>query len=199
MKKIIIATFVLLGVISIQAQKNSILLGTDFNYNRANSFNNEKVTNIGFSPIIAYEVANNWFIGATTSLNYGETTNGDSKLKNYNTKVGGFVRYYHPFSQTFGIFGDLGAGYIQNRQNSYGTSTDPRLREYGYYLGFTPSLFVNFKNNFGLNISFGGLEYTDTKTNIYGDYSNDSYLKSKDFDVTFGKALKVGITKKFSF
>lgn len=218
MKKIILATFALLGVMSVNAQKNSILLGTDFSYNRDDNkgFNNVKANEFTFSPIIAYEVANNWFVGAKTSLSYSEssekTTDASSlvtvknKTKNYTTKVGGFVRYYHPFSETFGIYGDLGAGYQQYRSDvtvrdySTGLTSDTpseRAREYGYYIDFVPALFINFKNNFGLNVSFGGVEWNDTKTNTASDYKN--YSKSKDFDFNFGKSIKVGVTKKFSF
>lgn len=215
MKKIILATFALLGVMSVNAQKNSILLGTDFSYKRVNGFDNDKANKYTFSPIIAYEVADNWFVGAKTSLSYSEssekTTDASlvtvkNKTKDYTTKVGGFVRYYHPFSETFGIYGDLGAGYQQTRSDvtvrdySTGLTSDTpskRAREYGYYIDFVPALFINFKNNFGLNVSFGGIEWNDTKTNKASDYKN--YLKSKDFDFNFGKSIKVGVTKKFSF
>lgn len=214
MKKIIIATLTLFSVLSTQAQKNSILLGTDFSFKRVTGFDNEKTNNVTFTPIIAYEVAENWFVGAKTSLSYDKHTYNDginiTKIqdKSYESRIGGFVRYYKPFNETFGIYADLGAGYQQYRSDSrlapknaiYNESEmilANRVRGYGYYIDFAPALFINFKNNFGLNVSFGGVEWSDTKENVALDYKN--YNKSKDFDLTFGKSIHVGVTKKFSF
>lgn len=215
MKKIIIATLTLFSVLSAQAQKNSILLGTDFSLKRVNGYNDEKTNNVTFTPVIAYEVADNWFVGAKTSLSFDKHTYSSDQLldtkiqdKSYESRIGGFVRYYKPFNETFGIYADLGAGYQQYRSDSKIDSGSPiyneadmiegnRVRGYGYYIDFAPALFINFKNNFGLNVSFGGVEWSDTKENIALDYKN--YNKSKDFDLTFGKSIHVGVTKKFSF
>ncbi|TWP29602.1 hypothetical protein ETU08_07080 [Apibacter muscae] len=216
MKKIILVAFTIVSVLSVHAQKGSIMLGTDLGYSRVDGFDDVSTNTFSFSPAIAYEVANNFYLGIKSDLSYSESSekfydiNGDlafkDKLNNYTTKIGGFIRYYHPFSETFGIYGDLGAGYIQGRQNStvrdYSTASTysddlGRQRQYGYYIDFTPALFINFKNNFGLNVSFGGVEWSDTKTNVAADYKN--YTTSKDFDFTFGKAIKVGVMKKFSF
>lgn len=215
MKKIIIATLTLFSVLSAQAQKNSILLGTDFSLKRVNGYNDEKTNNVTFTPVIAYEVADNWFVGAKTSLSFDKHTYSSDQLldtkiqdKAYDSRIGGFVRYYKPFNETFGIYADLGAGYQQYRSDSKIDSGSPiyneadmiegnRVRGYGYYIDFAPALFINFKNNFGLNVSFGGVEWSDTKENVALDYKN--YNKSKDFDLTFGKSIHVGVTKKFSF
>lgn len=215
MKKIIIATLTLFSVLSAQAQKNSILLGTDFSLKRVNGYNDEKTNNVTFTPVIAYEVADNWFVGAKTSLSFDKHTYSSDQLldtkiqdKAYESRIGGFVRYYKPFNETFGIYADLGAGYQQYRSDSKIDSGSPiyneadmievnRVRGYGYYIDFAPALFINFKNNFGLNVSFGGVEWSDTKENVALDYKN--YNKSKDFDLTFGKSIHVGVTKKFSF
>ncbi|WP_303821898.1 hypothetical protein [Apibacter mensalis] len=213
MKKIIIATLTLFSVLSAQAQKNSILLGTDFSLKRVNGYNEEKTNNVTFTPVIAYEVADNWFVGVKTSLSYDKHTyeklpNYSVQDKAYESRIGGFVRYYKPFSEIFGIYADLGAGYQQYRSDSKKTPgnsiyneadmlVENRVRGYGYYIDFAPALFINFKNNFGLNISFGGVEWSDTKENVALDYKN--YNKSKDFDLTFGKSIHVGVTKKFSF
>lgn len=215
MKKIIIATLTLFSVLSAQAQKNSILLGTDFSLKRVNGYNDEKTNNVTFTPVIAYEVADNWFVGAKTSLSFDKHTYSSDQLldtkiqdKAYESRIGGFVRYYKPFNETFGIYADLGAGYQQYRSDSKIDSGNPiynetdmiegnRVRGYGYYIDFAPALFINFKNNFGLNVSFGGVEWSDTKENVSLDYKN--YNKSKDFDLTFGKSIHVGVTKKFSF
>lgn len=213
MKKIILATFALLGVMSVNAQK-SILLGTDFSYKRVNGFTDKKANEFTFSPVIAYQVADNWFVGAKTSLSYSETSEKGSSLatpykdktKDYTTKVGGFVRYYHSFNDIFGVYGDLGAGYQQHRSDhtvrDYTTGLTytylaDRYREYGYYIDFVPALYVNFSKGFWLNISFGGVEWNDTKQNNARNY--DNYTKTKDFDLTFGKAINVGVTKKFNF
>lgn len=215
MKKIIIATLTLFSVLSTQAQKNSILLGTDFSLKRVNGYNDEKTNNVTFTPVIAYEVAENWFVGAKTSLSFDKHTYSNASIsassiqdKSYETKVGGFIRYYKPFNETFGMYADLGAGYQQYRSDSRKTPGNSiyneadmivtnRVRGYGYYIDFAPALFINFKNNFGLNVSFGGVEWNDTKENVALDYTNNN--KSKDFDLTFGKSIHVGVTKKFSF
>lgn len=202
MKKIIIASLALFSVFSVQAQKNSILLGTDFSYKRKNTYDDIKTNEVTFTPVIAYEVADNWFVGAKTSLTWDKNTSGDYQIKSYESKIGGFVRYYKPFSETFGIYADLGAGYQQYRSDAKDTQAnivydDERVRRSGYYIDFVPALFINFKNNFGLNVSIGGIEWNDTKENTEFKYNESS--KTKNFDITFGKAIQVGVTKKFSF
>ena len=202
MKKIIIASLALFSVFSVQAQKNSILLGTDFSYKRVNGFNDEKNSEVEFTPVIAYEIADNWFIGAKTAFKWIKNTINDEEHKNYGSKVGGFVRYYKPFNDTFGVYADLGAGYQEYRSDYKDTQTNvvnvaDRYRVHGYYIDFVPALFINFKNNFGLNVSFGGIEWNDSKANQAFKYDDSD--KNKEFDLTFGKAIKVGVTKKFSF
>ncbi|MGM5631085.1 hypothetical protein O2K51_09295 [Apibacter raozihei] len=214
MKKLIIAAFAFFSVMSVQAQQGSIFLGTDLSYQRVDGFNNAKTNQVSFSPNIAYGIADNWYIGARSTMSFSEnsakTDMGGTlvkiKDKTYETKIGGFIRYNHSFTDTFGIFADLGAGYQQYRSDrtlrDYSTGLNysddtQRVRGSGYYINFVPSLFINFKNNFGLNVAFGGVEWNDTKTNTARDYANN--YKSQSIDFTFGKSISVGVIKKFTF
>ncbi|WP_238555291.1 hypothetical protein [Chryseobacterium sp. P1-3] len=100
------------------------------------------------------------------------------------------MRYAVPLSQTFAVYGDLGAGY-QNMKDTYTiAATTSERKMNGFYANFTPALFINFRNGFGLNFNIGGIRY--------------GYLKDSDADVTnnrfnfsFGKEVGVGISKNF--
>lgn len=202
MKKLVLFAAVVFGLTTMNAQKNSILLGGNVGYNHTeNKFGGnagkEKLDTYEWAPYLGYQFTDNLTIGAKvcfTKADLDEETlydygwiDGDTKT----TKIGGFLRYSKPLSETFAIYGDLGAGWQEIKTNGYDVNQKYENKADGFYIGFTPALFINFKNNFGLNFSIGGVEYNHMKEKVTKN-------KSNGIDVTFGNAFNIGISKNFS-
>jgi hypothetical protein len=187
MKKLVLFAAVVFGLSTTNAQKNSILLGGNVGYNHTeNKFggDEQKYDTYEWAPVLGYQFADNWAIGATAK--FSKIDQGD--VHENGTSIGGFVRYTRPFNETFAIYADLGAGWQEERIKSNGVELD---KADGFYIGFTPALFINFKNNFGLNFSIGGIEYNHLK-------QKGTNAKSNGVDVTFGNSFNIGISKNFA-
>jgi len=125
---------------------------------------------------VGYQFTDNWTAGVEGSVMNVKTA-GLEKTERY--RIGGFVRYTTPLSETFSFFTDLGAGYQTNSVN------DAK----GMYVNMTPALFINMKRGFGLNFSIGGVNYDNI------DGKND--LRQERFGFDFGKTFKIGVSKNF--
>lgn len=125
---------------------------------------------------MGYQFTDNWTAGVEGSVMNVKTA-GLEKTERY--RIGGFVRYTTPLSETFSFFTDLGAGYQTNSVN------DAK----GMYVNMTPALFINMKRGFGLNFSIGGVNYDNI------DGKND--LRQERFGFDFGKTFKIGVSKNF--
>jgi hypothetical protein len=176
------------------AQKGTVLVSGNV------GFSSQKVTNqpndsqnkyISFYPKIGYQLKDNWTVGIESGFSSAknEYTNQESISKNFT--AGAFVRYSKSLSPMFLLYADLGAGY----QNSKVTDTYPlqpssTVTFDGVYMNLTPGLFLNIKNNFGLNFGIGGLLYSDTKRSQAN--GSDQY-----FYFNFGQSFTAGISKNF--
>jgi hypothetical protein len=202
MKKLVLFAAVVFGLSTMNAQKNSILLGGNVGYNHTeNKFGGnsgkEKLDAYEWAPYLGYQFTDNLTIGAkvaftkadldSKALQNSELIDGDTKT----SKIGGFIRYSQPLSETFAVYADLGAGWKEEKTKGYNESAKYENKADGFYIGFNPALFINFKNNFGLNFSIGGVEYNHLK-------EKGSKNKSNGVDVTFGNAFNIGISKNFS-
>lgn len=203
MKKLVIASAIAMcGLVS--AQKNTLLVGGNVAYTSTTSKmdgttkgENKKFE---FNPTIGYQFTDNLTAGVRFGVGSDKTT-GYATLGNttYNIEdktnsfsYGVFGRYAMPLSDTFAVYGDLDLGLTNGKttvSNSL-TSTSTTAKSNGMYVGFTPALFINFKNSFGLNFSIGGIKYTTDKV----DGSN---AKTNTFDINFGKTINIGISKNF--
>ncbi|PIF30147.1 outer membrane protein with beta-barrel domain [Flavobacterium sp. 9] len=175
MKKLLLCVALAVSVMA-TAQKGSVLVGGNIGFS-SEKIGDAKAESFEFSPKFGYQFSDNWTAGVDASINNihnTETSNSD------HLKIGAFVRYSTPLTETFAIFTDIGAGYQQNSIN------DAK----GMYANITPSLFINMKRGFGLNFSIGGINYDNI------DGHND--LKQKRFGFNFGKTLNIGINKNFS-
>lgn len=188
MKKLILLATVVFGLTTMNAQKNSILVGGNVGYNHSKVEqygNSQELDSYSITPYVGYQFTDHWTVAANGSFSKDDKGNYNNK----GTKIGGFVRYNVPFNDTFALNLDAGAGW---QRYTYYSNTSNEYKANGYYIGFTPSLFINFKNSFGLNFSIGGIEYNDLKV-------KDTNLKGNSLDITFGNAFNIGISKNFKF
>ncbi|WP_316636368.1 porin family protein [uncultured Flavobacterium sp.] len=174
MKKLLLAV-VLLVVTITNAQKGSILLGGNVGFT-SEKIGDAKSTSFEFSPKIGYQFTDNWTAGIEGSIANLKVAGFD---KTEASRIGAFVRYSMPISETFAFYTDLGAGYQSTSLNN----------AKGMYVSLTPALFINMKRGFGLNFSIGGINYDNL------DGKNDPRQERVGFD--FGKTFNIGISKNF--
>jgi len=174
MKKLLLGVALLVATIT-NAQKGSILLGGNVGFD-SEKIGDAKSTNFEFSPKVGYQFADHWTAGVEGAIGTVDVK-GYDKTENY--KIGAFVRYSTPLSETFSFYADLGAGYQNTSLNN----------AKGMYASFDPGLFINMKRGFGLNFSIGGIKYDNL------DGKNDPRQERIGFN--FGKTLNIGISKNF--
>jgi hypothetical protein len=193
MKKMLV--IVALAVVSFaNAQKGTILVGGSIGFTSDKTeyqFGEEKTNTFSFSPKVGYQFNDNWTVGGEFTVESSKDENGAREIKDNGFKLGAFVRYSVPLSQTFSVFADMGAGIQNAKRTVYGPGNDyARAKADGMYVGVTPALFINMKKGFGLNFSIGGLGYETL------DFDNNGGDNSS-FYFNFGKTASIGISKNF--
>ena len=181
------------------AQKGTILVGGNIGFTSEKNENQgeeRKSNSFGFSPKVGYQFHDNWTAGVEFALSSSKSTSslnsiGESESKFNVFKVGAFVRYSVPLSETFSVFADLVAGFQNQKNKDYinGSLTSESKAD-GLYAGITPALFINMKKGFGLNFSIGGLGYET----LSFDTSDTDVSK---FYFNFGKTVSIGVSKNF--
>jgi hypothetical protein len=181
-------TYLVLGNVGFWSDKNS------------DQGSESKVKNFNFSPKVGYQFKDNWTLGVeggySTSKNeytYSENASNNQERLTKNYSAGAFVRYSKSLSQMFLLYADLGAGYSNSKEtntNSFSGPTTSTNTFDGVYANFAPGLFLNIKNNFGLNFGIGGLTYSNTKS----DKNNGS---NSNFYFNFGQSFNIGLSKNF--
>lgn len=174
MKKLLLFAAIAISAMA-SAQKGSVLVGGNVGFS-SDKVGDAKSESFEFNPKVGYQFADKWTAGVEGSI-ASVDTDWSEKTENY--KIGGFVRYTQPFSETFSVFADLGAGYQNESLN------DAK----GMYVNLVPNLFINMKRGFGLNFSIGGVGYNNL------DGRQDARKESFGFD--FGKTFNIGISKNF--
>lgn len=168
--------------LQLKAQKGSLLIygsgGVYLSKSEGQQASN-KTTQINFSPGVGYQFDNSW----TTGVYSGYTYYKSNDQKFYNLEIGPFIRYTKILSSIFGFYAQLNTGYVNTKYN--GSSNVNGFRTAVY-----PAVFVNLKNNFGLNFSFGGIDYSNYKFK-----TDDS--KSSSFNLSFGQSVNIGVSKNF--
>nr|WP_315251849.1 outer membrane beta-barrel protein [uncultured Flavobacterium sp.] len=193
-----------LAMISLaNAQKGTYLVSGNMSFwsnKNSNQVSESKDRNFNFSPKIGYQFKDNWTVGVEAGFSSSkyEYTYLENALNNQeritkNFSAGAFVRYSKSLSQTFLLYGDLGAGYRNSKETytylSYPQNNSKNTFD-GIYASFAPGLFLNIKNNFGLNFGIGGLTYSNTKS----DQNNG---KNSNFYFNFGQSFNIGLSKNF--
>ncbi len=201
MKRLFISALAL-GMTSFAfAQKGSILVGGDLGFNFSNNKNTEVKTNsVDFNPMVGYQFTDNWTAGVLGVSSFGKTedVNGSvtSTAKN-NTFGGGlFVRYSKPLSSIFNLYFQAeGTTSVTKSEtetktgsSSFTTKNDD-INNFGVKL--YPAVFVNLKDNCGLNFNFGGVNFNSSKVDA------DGAKAITNTGLTFGKTVNIGITKNF--
>lgn len=176
------------------AQKGTILVGGNIGYVSDKTefrFGETKTNTFTFSPKVGYQFNDNWTVGGEFTVSSTNDENAVREIKENGFKLGAFVRYSVPLSQTFSVFADMGAGFQNEKTKVYGADNSySKTKADGMYVGITPALFINMKKGFGLNFSIGGLGYeTMNVENNGGDNSR--------FYFNFGQTFNIGVSKNF--
>ncbi|MGK4566037.1 outer membrane beta-barrel protein [Flavobacterium sp. 3HN19-14] len=192
MKKIIfVAMLAIAGFANAQKGTYLVMGSVGFSTNKTDDGANEnKSTTFSFAPKVGYQFTDHWTLGlvASYSHNKNETNNVATNESTSNAySFGVFGRYTQPLTDIFSVYGDLSTSF-----NSTKTEYDPGSTEYkanGFGIAFTPAVYVNLKNNFGLNFGFGGINY--------GHSSIDGGSDSSGFNLDFGNSFTMGVSKNF--
>jgi len=185
MKKNLLCLLPLAGfVMTLHAQKNSILLYGTINAQHKNEPDNSKIRQFGFSPGIGYQFSDKWTAGIAGGYGHEklQDTNG-SETKSSDYKAGGFLRYAHVFNPIFSIYGQSDIYYHGKKEQS--------VRSNGIAAAIVPTIGINVSNGFALNVSFGGISYEHIKAKGANDATND-------LNMNFAHEISIGISKNFA-
>ena len=186
MKKVFVLALAFAGLTTaVKAQKGSILVGGDLGISSSTDKTvtpTNKTTAWAFDPTVGYQFSDHFTAGITAQIQSVKNDNGSSFTQT-SVGVGPFIRYSKSLSDNFAVYGQLQA-LFGSQTTSPSTTTVSQTQ-----IGFFPAAFINLKNNFGLNFSFGGISYGSTKP------SGGS--ASSSFDFNFGKTANIGISKNF--
>jgi hypothetical protein len=193
---------ILFGLASVMAfgtyaQKNTLLVGGNVGISSSKNENSQfetKNTASTFDPYVGYQFDNHWTAGAVVSVVSNKQTVASSPeqvSKSTNFAAGPFIRYTQKLSDVFLVYGQLQGtfGGYKNTSSLGSVSTTSKGSAFGATL--FPAVFINLKNNFGLNFNFGGLAYGSSKPD--GGKANSSV------SFNFGQVANIGISKNFSF
>jgi hypothetical protein len=198
MKKqsLLFAFFATISLGTAFAQKGTVLLGGSISISSLKtpqSSGDNKTTDVSFDPLIGYQFTDNLTAGVLVSVSSEKETT--AAPYNYETKTTGFaggpfIRYTHKISETFSVFGQL-QGLFGSIKETNTTPPNPASETKNSFLnvGLFPAVFINLKNNFGLNFSFGGLGFTSFKP--------DEGKASTSIGFNFGQVANIGISKNF--
>ncbi|MBS1934299.1 MAG: outer membrane beta-barrel protein [Bacteroidetes bacterium] len=181
MKKVILSVLIIsVSTFAAHAQKGSILVYGNVGLTTSNSgiSGEAKKTITNFNPALGYQFNDNWTAGL--SFNYANT---NASYTDQQLSISPFIRYAKSISPIFSIYGQLQAGYLHQSENPGDYKAN------GFTAEFFPAIFINIKNSFGLNFSFGGITYNKVKP------SGGSTASS--FGLTFGQGASFGISKNF--
>jgi hypothetical protein len=182
MKKILFAAIMIAtAAFSAKAQTGSILVYGNVGISTTNNgvSGAPKSTTTSLNPAVGYQFNDNWTAGL--SLGYSNTNNNVTVQQ---FSISPFIRYAKTISPIFSVYGQFQAGYIHTSFDPGGFSSN------GFNAQLFPAVFINVKNGFGLNFSFGGLQYTTEKQSNGGPTTNT-------FGLTFGSGASFGISKNF--
>lgn len=206
-KLLLVSAIALFGAMN--AQKNTLLIGGDISYSNSKETIKSAGSTIdgtadvfSFNPTIGYQFTDNWTAGVrlgintqkgTANVSYGGTSI-EATTKTNTFQYGVFGRYTMPLNETFAVYGDLDIYGMNSKDTTPDTSSLPitysTTKKSGFGMTFTPNLFINFKNSFGLNFNIGGLGYEHSSV-------KDADDKTNTFGFGFGKGVTVGISKNF--
>ena len=179
------ALLVLIGVAtSVNAQKGSTLLYGDLGFNSTKDDAGNKKSTFSLLPGIGYQFNDNWTMGLNLGYQTAKITPLGLASSSVNAfGIGPFIRYAHPLTNIFSVYGQFDATYWNSKPDG-GIATNT------FDAKLWPAVGVNIKNGFGLNFAFGGLEYSTSKV-------KGASTSSNSFGLNFGTGATFGISKNF--
>lgn len=184
MKKLLLAAFVMAGIgFSAKAQQGSVLLYGNLGLQTTKT-GDAKSTTFNFNPGVGYQLDKHWTVGVELGV-------GAEKYATPSYQAGAFGRYTWPLNNTFAIYSQLGLGYLHGGEADLNSFTTPAVTANAFYARITgPTVFINVKNNFGVNLGFGSIDFVSGKPKGADKATNS-------FGINFGNAISVGISKNF--
>ena len=182
MRKVLLILFLTAINIPTVAQKGSTLLYGNlyYQYFENSPYGLGVGSNLSINPGVGYAFSNRWTAGLNVS--FGFMNNNNLHHRSYHG--GPFVRYTHPLSEIFSVYGQF--------ETSYGIYKDEGSEDGNiFFAGLFPAVELNIKNGFALNFSFGGINYIRTTTSGLAGIGTS-------FTVHFGSGLNFGVSKRFS-
>jgi hypothetical protein len=181
----------LASVFAAKAQTGSVLVGGDVDYSSQKVKGTDfKSNSFSFNPYVGYQFNNNWTAGVVAALNSAKSENGVTENKQSSYAAGPFVRYTQPLSNIFSVYGQLeGLFGSYKTKSTTGNVTTTTAEGNSLAVNLFPAVFINLKNNFGLNFNVGGISY--------GSDNPKSGNTTNTFNVNFGKTASIGISKNF--
>ena len=179
------------------AQKNTLLVGGNVGISSSKNENAQfetKNTDYTFDPFIGYQFDNHWTAGAVVSAGSTKQTVSSSPEQVNKTTTfaaGPFIRYSHKLSDIFMVYGQLQGSFGGYKNTASLGSVSSTSKGSAFEANLFPAVFINLKNNFGLNFNFGGLTYGSSKPD--GGKTNSAV------SFNFGQVANIGISKNFSF
>lgn len=179
MKKFILSAITCIWTLTVHAQRNSILVYGHLGISSSKSAADVKTNSFSFSPAAGYQWDDHWTGGVNLKTEQWKT--GTPQVKSTAFGVGPFVRYAHPLSDIFAVYGQLNANYLSGKTAG--------VKMNGAEVTLFPAIGVNLKNGFALNFNFGSLGFSSAK--VKGEE------KSHSFGLNFGSGAGFGISKNF--
>lgn len=180
MKKLLFLLLIIFVSVSFaQAQKKSILVTGSAYFTQQRYEVGGKNINWGISPGIGYGISKDLTLGI--NLGYGQSRQSyNAQTSNFSIQP--FLRYTRPLSSIFSLYGEVESGLRHYTGSNVRDQTE-------FIFSFTPAIEMNLKNNFALNFSLGGFNYTRGKSHGSSTYSL--------VDFNFGSGVSIGISKRF--
>jgi len=184
-KQLLAIAIVLAGFSGVKAQKNTILLGGNVEFQSTKTGDN-KSHDFNLSPFVGYQWDQHWTAGVGFTAGAGKTEVNNIQTAKYNSfGVSPFVRYTCPISPIFSTFVQADAGFLNTKFDDL----DGKQKQFN--ANIIPYAAINIKNGLALNFSVGGISYGSTEPRLGG-------TKTNSFDINFGKQASVGISKNFN-
>ncbi|MGY2130835.1 hypothetical protein ACW9KT_01300 [Hymenobacter sp. HD11105] len=216
MKKALLLTPLLsLGFLTAHAQisKGTVLIGGNIGYSQSTTESKYtgSVTPTGqnlvdntsrsfsINPNVGYFLADNLLVGASvgfstgreTGPHYSTTSAGERVSKHNSFSVAPFLRYYYLPIENFGFYGQVAAGYYQQKQSTTFDSPGsyvPNNNNYGGFASITPALVFFPISQLGLELTAGNIGYTRTRNKptelMPGQYATET--TTSNFGANFG-------------
>lgn len=144
MRFTILLLICLLGVVGLHAQRGTVLVYGDINLDVYGGTSKQSIFSI--RPGVGYQFTDHMTAGVDFSYLKFKIGSSDN-IKKYS--VGPFIRFSMPLNDWFGVYSQLGAGYV----------SQPSANLTGFYGQIFPALYLKVKDNFGLNFSTGALNF----------------------------------------